>query len=317
MNKIARQSIFYLGVLFILSLGWFTFLKLVSKPPIDPTSVLIMIWLSILVIMITFFPQLLSKIKRIKIKDIEIDLNDTVDNASIDNLTSLSVIDEFIFTEKGSLNHLLEIIHNSIRYSNKPVLLVVNLNRNDHISIPMFFIYLFFLEMVSKSISVLFFSAKESPHSINEIKRDSIIGVISGKVVIKELYFNFPDLYRIFDCLSNYSISLKEILQSGHYEVVGNDNAFNKIYSTLHQYFNGKKEYLNCSMVNRIFAYDLNKQIIDLTIRTKSYEELKIALEQGDEYILFVENQELKSILPVSRISNEFLLKFVSVSEPS
>lgn len=73
-----KPSFRFVGVSTILAAGWYAFLSLVSQPPIDATPVLIMIWSSVLVLLFALFPKILDRVKRFKLKDFEIELQDTV-----------------------------------------------------------------------------------------------------------------------------------------------------------------------------------------------------------------------------------------------
>jgi hypothetical protein len=52
---------------------WYGFVKLIVRFSIGPTPALIMVWASAVVLFLAFFPHLLDKIKRVKIKDFELE----------------------------------------------------------------------------------------------------------------------------------------------------------------------------------------------------------------------------------------------------
>lgn len=132
----------FLGVSAILASGWYAFLSLVSQPPIDATPVLIMIWSSVIVLLFALFPRILDRVKKFKVKDFEIELQDTVARSTSEDYISFSDLDEYTFSQKGDFRNLEDILEQAIRQPSKPILLVANLRDGEYISIPMLFIYL-------------------------------------------------------------------------------------------------------------------------------------------------------------------------------
>jgi len=80
-------------------------------------------------------PNILDKVKKIKVNDFELELQETVTKATSRDFMSVPDFDEHIFSTKGNFRNLGIIMEQVARFPSKPVLLVVNLRDDHHISI--------------------------------------------------------------------------------------------------------------------------------------------------------------------------------------
>ena len=121
-------------LIFVLSVvvgGWYAFLYLVGAPPIDTTSALVMVWLSVVVVLLTAFPKILESIDKVKFKNFEIELQHALDRASTDSVISiLDFHEEFAFIRKGDWDNLIDVVEIAKRIPIKSSLLVANLRNN-------------------------------------------------------------------------------------------------------------------------------------------------------------------------------------------
>ncbi|WP_156815353.1 hypothetical protein [Pseudanabaena sp. PCC 6802] len=138
-----QSTLKFLLVAAIIAGAWYAFLKIVAPPPIATTPALIMVWASVVVLLFSLFPRILDRVKKIKLKDFELELQETVAKVISKDFITLSELDNHIFSTKGNFRNLGEILEQTVRFPEKTVLLVANLGNSNNISISMLFIYLF------------------------------------------------------------------------------------------------------------------------------------------------------------------------------
>ena len=84
-------------IIIIVASAWFGFIFLVGNPPIDTTPALIMVWLSVLIFFLAFFPKIFDRVKRLKLKDFEIELEESVKkSAAEEDFISMDEFDDLI-----------------------------------------------------------------------------------------------------------------------------------------------------------------------------------------------------------------------------
>jgi hypothetical protein len=298
----------------ILAAGWYAFLSLVSYPPIDATPVLIMVWSSIIVLFLALFPKIIDRIKRIKIKDIEIELQDTIAKSSPDEYISLSDLDEYSFSQKGDFRNLNEIIYQSFRQPLKPILLTANIKDGQYISIPMLFIYLFFLDLLGKTTTVLFISTNKRLSEISDIRRDSIVGVVSGKSVLQIFFRKFPYFLQIFDLSrgTDFLFNIEELLRHGYFREIPSEIVYQRMYDRLRELQREQGEFLNKQNVRNWFKDVLNNHIVDVALESKDYKTIRDALVKGDEFILTMKDKGIRSVISLCYFSKNLSKKLLA-----
>ncbi len=303
----------FIGVAAILASGWYAFLLLVSQPPIEPTPVLIMIWSSVLVLLFALFPRILDRVKRFKVKDFEIELQDTVARSTPEDYISFSDLDEYTFSQKGDFRNLEDILEQAIRQPSKPILLVANLRDGKYISIPMLFIYLFLLDMIGKSITVLFVSTRQSFKDIADITKDSIVGAVSGKTVLQTFYRRFPHFYRIFDIpkVSWFPI-FEEFFWRGRFRGEQGESIFREAYDTLREAHSDETEFLTERDMRNWFRGELNFRTVEVSLGSQDLKTIREALAQGDEFILSIKDKGLRSVISLCYFSKDIMKKVLA-----
>jgi len=303
----------WVGVSAILAGGWYAFLSLVSQPPIDATPVLIMIWSSVIVLIFTLFPRIFDRVKRFKVKDFEIELQDTVAKSTPEDYISLADLDEFTFSQKGDFRNLEDILEQAIRQPSKPILLVANLRDGEYISIPMLFVYLFFLDIVGRSVTVLFVSTKQGLRDIADITKDSIVGAVSGKTVIQTFYRRFPHLSRIFD-IRRFSDSQFQFEESFRFGFRGAPAqfVFRRAYDDLRESHSNQREYLTERDVRNWFRGELNNRTVEVTLGSQDLKTIREALAQGDEFILSIKDKGVRSVISLCYFSKNLSKKVLA-----
>jgi hypothetical protein len=298
-------------ILLILSGGWFAFLYVVPRVNYEAMPVLVMIWASIIVLLLAVFPQILDRIKRFKIKDFEIELQNTVEQSTLEDYISLSNLDEYTFSQKGGFRQLKDIFIQATQQPSKPILLVVNLRDNRYISIPMLYIYLFFLDMVGKSITVLLISTKQKLSEISDITKESIIGVISGKTVLQIFYRRFPHLLKIFDMhiFSEHPFDVDELFCQDFFQGKDAERFFRRAYENISHFHSNFNEYLTKEDVRSWFRNKLNCRTVEVDVGSEDLKTIKEALKQGDDFFLSIKNERLRSVISLCYFSKQVTKK--------
>jgi hypothetical protein len=306
-----------LGVSVILAAAWYGFLALVPRPPISTTPVLIMIWSSVVVLLLALFPRIFERVKRFKVKDFEIELQETIARSAPEDYISLADLDDYTFTQKGDFRNLDDILERVIREPSKPILLVANLKHGSYISIPMLFIYLFFLDMIGKSLTVLFISTREGVREIADIARDSIVGAVSGRTVLQTFYGRFPHLSRILEVGSAAQVRFGDLLAGGHVRGGPMESLFRRVYDDLREFHSNQREYLTERDVRNWFRGELSCRTVEVSVSSQDLRSIRQALIRGDEFILAIEDESLRSVMSLSCFSKNLARKVLAdIAEP-
>ena len=305
-----KRTIVFLFVAAIVAGAWYGFLSITKPPPIDTTSALVMVWVSVFVLLFSLFPSILDKVKKIKVRDFELELQETVVKATSKDFLSIPGLDNHIFSTKGDLRYLSAIIEQAARVPDKPVLLVVNLRNDHYISIPMLFVYLFFLDLVGASITVLFVSSRQHIRTLSDIRRDSILGAIVGKRVMRVFLERFPRLSRIFDFRGfNDNISFEDFFRSGRFRDERFEHFLRRILEMMHDLVENRSEYLSIRDVQNWFGSDLSRHIIEVSVSEIDIREIRQAISREDEFLLVLSDNKLNSVVSVCFLTRDMTRK--------
>jgi hypothetical protein len=311
-KPVIRRTITFLTVAAVLAAGWYGFLSMVKAPPIDATPALIMVWASVFVLLFVLFPNLLDKVKKIKVKDFELELQETVAKATSRDYLSIPDFDEHLFSTKGDFRNLGDIIEQALRFPNKPVLLVANLRDDHYISIPMLFIYLFFLDLVGASVTVLFVSSKQPIRTVSDIRRDHILGAVLGKKVMRVFLERFPRLIRIFDFRRfNDNIRFEDLFRSGRFHGEGFEHFFHHLSDVLHDLGVNRSEYLSERDVENWFTPDLSRHAVELSISETDIKEIQQAISREDEFVIVLRDNKLNSVASICFLTRDMSRKLL------
>lgn len=306
LKSIFKPLVRFLVISLVLAAGWLAFIVLV-RIPIDAIPVLIMVWLTIIILLFALFPRILDRVKRFKFKDFEIEFQDTVAKSAYDDYISLADLDEYNFSQKGDFHNLKNILRQVINQPSKPILLVVNLKDGSYVSIPMLFIYIFFIDIFSKDITILFISTEKRLKDIVDIAADSIIGAVSGKMVLQTFYRKLPYLFRIFEFSKSdddYSLFIfEELLMSNNIEYLKYKPNFKNIYNFIKEYHSDRSEFLSEQDVNNWFKGKLNCRKVDAILDSRNLKTVREALSQGEEYMLLIKDGGLEAVISLCKFS--------------
>jgi len=282
-------------IIIILFGAWYGFLLLLAHPAVSPNSALVMVWISVLMIILAIFPQILSMIKRFKWKDFEIELQDIIEKSTKHDFISIFQSNEFVTSNKGDFLNLRNLLLSVRRNPKKPVILVVNLKDGNYISIPMIFIYLFFLNLYSDDVIVLFIKNGDKNTTLNTIEFKHAIGAISGSKVLKTLQMKFSRLNRF---LSLDNLVLSEI---------PNEEYFREIYFSINE-----DEFLSESHVLQWFGTELNKSTFDIGSKASNSSSIYKALAKDEEFLLVTKGNKLHSIISTCYFATNLSIKVIT-----
>ena len=311
-NAIAKSYKYFfkfIFVLIILASAWHGFLYLVGKPPIDATPALIMVWLSVFSLIITLFPKLFDRIKRLKLKDFEIELHETVRKSTIEeDFISMDEADDYVFQRKGNFKNLIFIFKQSVINPEKPILLTANLKNGRYISIIMLFIYLFFLDLMGSTVHVLFLSSPRSIKYPTDILQNSLIGIISGKKVMGTFYDKFPHLFKIFELIRG-SIRGEHEFKRDFFRSILSEELLHIYYNDLRNNWFHEKELLTEDDIVSWFGRDLSKKFFNLDNIESYHQSIKAAIIDGDEFLIIIKDKAFRSIIAVCQVAKNLSLK--------
>lgn len=297
-------------IILIITSAWMGFLYLVGNPPIETTPALIMVWLSVLILFFSLYPKIFDRIKRLKLKDFEIELNESVKKSTVEeDYISMVEVDDYVFSQKGDFRNLTDIIKQARRNPDKPILLTVNLRDGDYISIPMLFIYLFFLDLFGNTINLLILSSRRSIHHFSDISKNSIVGVISGKKVLRIFYDRFPRLFRIYEFERFSNIKLENFFRRDFFREYPNESLFRHCYEFLRENRDNFREFLTEEDVLMWFGKDINRRIIDLDNIESNQNVIKSAMEKDDEFLIILKDNTFRSITALCKVTKNISLK--------
>jgi len=287
-------------------------LSVVKPPPIDTTPALIMVWASVFVLIISLFPNILNKIKKIKVKDFELELQETVEKATSKDFISVPDFDEHIFSTKGDFRNLARTLQQAARFPDKPVLLVANIREGEYISVPMLFVYLFFLDVLGSNVNVLFVSSRRKIQKITDIRQDCILGAVSGKKVIRIIQEKFPRFYRIYNFgRLNDNIRFEDFFLSGRYDEERFEHFFRHISDEIDALESNRNRYLTENDVKNWFMGVISSHAIELSISKSNSKEIRKALAKDDEFILILDNNRLNSVISICFMTRDITSKML------
>lgn len=313
-------------VVIVLASAWYGFIWLIGKPPIDTTAALIMTWASVIVLLFALFPKVLDRIKRLKVKDFEFELQETVSQAgSGEFITPSDLAGDWIAAEKGDFTNLQLIIERVNQQSNVPVLLIVNAQPGGDVSIPALFTYLFFLDLYSFSTIVVFIAQEGSIHHLSDIEKSLVLGAISGKKALRIFYKRFPTLMRIFGDGNNNNRQTRspevqfgtpslEFVKSLYISI---RNEFENSYPRdrnehSKEYTNYTHEYLTAYDIKDWFNGLLSTSYIDTPLSTEGTRVIRSALEANDDYVLVAKKENLESLIVLCQLASKITRKVLS-----
>lgn len=303
----------FLFILFVLAMAWYGFIFLVGHPPIDYTPALIMVWLSVFIIFLALFPKILDRIKRFKLKDFEIELQESVKKSTAEeDFISMDEFDDYVFSQKGDFRNLTQILKEAKRNPDKQILLTVNLRDGDYISIPMLFVYIFFMDLIGNPVNILFITSKKPIRHFSDITQKSILGIIPGKKAIKIFYDHFPWLMKIFEFGRFPDITLGKSFHRDYMKKFRKESFFRNCYQFLREDRFDESEFLTEEDVISWFGKDLDTRTVNLDDIELNNQKIKDAIEQGDDFLIIIKNSSFRSVVAVCKVTRNISSKILT-----
>jgi hypothetical protein len=284
----------FLFVAVLLSLGWYIFLTLVNKPPLETNSIMVMVWASLSLLILTAFPQVLDRIKKLKIGDFEVELQETLRKSTSSNPISPSDLDSPFFHKKGNLRKLKDLVVLAIREPTKTYFLIVNVFELN-ISTFALAAYLYFLGFVTKSVVVIFVSEPDQQYDHRSLRKSSVIGAVNGEAVLKEIFLRYSNIYRK---LVNYSAEFRDDKSDNENDLLN----FLRGIDLLWRNSNGgelEDIRLTSNQVIQWFSDSLSTKMISLEFAENDIQIMKICLMSEDDFILVFEGDMIVSVIPL------------------
>lgn len=296
-------------MLLILYITWSVYIYLVGSPPIYNTwSSLIMVWLTAIFLIFTIFPKSFDKIKRVKFKDLfEIEMKETIENSTQNNLISFSDFDNKIITgDKGDISNLKNIIRKAVIQPNRPLQLTVNLRNGHNITIPMLFTYLFVLKFITPSIIVLFVSSEELDDDLI-INKNNIIGLVQGNEVLDAFYKIFPNLLNIFSFFSKRT-QIDNSLNNNDFLNTNYNWLKNKVEKMIREIDSEQSMYLNEKNIKQWFG-EIDNRIINFPLQNEEYKEIYNGLLNDEKYLIIYNKKNINAVVSLKEISKNISIK--------
>jgi len=97
-------------VILLVVIAWLLFIWIITDHDVEETPALIMVWVSIGLILISMFPKIIGRIKRIKLGELELELTAEIESAVNNPPLNISEKDEPLFSTKGRIETLMKIL---------------------------------------------------------------------------------------------------------------------------------------------------------------------------------------------------------------
>lgn len=188
----------FAAILTILALTWGGFIWLTKAPPVDATPSLLMVWATAIVLLLAFFPSVLSNVGKLKVGDVELELRDSVKSANAQKFISVSDLSNaYQMTTQRDAGGLQTILARALESPGKPVLLVIDL-QEQKITRAFLFAFLMLMDLLSELVIVAFAAPRKTATEPGNLNIADIVGLVSGKKLLHAYHRRFPSLMNIF-----------------------------------------------------------------------------------------------------------------------
>lgn len=197
-KKFSQGVYRFIAILSILGLAWAGFVWLTQAPPVDALPALLMVWATAIVLLLAFFPSVLSRVGKLKVGDLELELQDTVKDAKAQNFVSgADLSSAYQMTSQRDAGGLQAILARALEAPGKPVLLVIDL-QEQKITRAFLFAFLMLMDLLSERVIVTFAAPRKSAKEPGDLNIADILGIVSGKKLLLAYFRRFPSLMNIF-----------------------------------------------------------------------------------------------------------------------
>jgi hypothetical protein len=322
-NKIFKNVFRVIAILVILGMAWVGFIWLTQAPPVDALPSLLMVWATAIVLLLAFFPSVLNRVGRLKVGEVELELQNSVQSANIQSfIPSLDLSAAYLLTLQGNAGGLQNILAKAIETAGKPILFVIDL-QEQKITRAFLFAFLMLIDLFSDRVIVAF----SAPHTRNpdahDINIEDLVGLVSGKRLLNAYHRRFPSLVNIFirDKEISTTLEMNGLVQIPSSELIMGlyDQCRAQIAHDL-QIEKGRytglehpemDEALSQSEIETWLAEILNRRIVEIPLQSRYVEIIYQTLNSKEDYLLVSSNGKFKSALLVDEFSRVIANKVI------
>jgi hypothetical protein len=304
-----------LTILFVLGLVWVGFLWLTQSPPVDAIPAVLMVWATAIILLFAFFPAAIKNIGKFKIGEVEFELRDTLKSANIREFLSISNLSRaYQMTSQGNTGGFQTILAQALETPDKPVLLVVDL-QEQKMTRAFLFAFLMIMDFLSERVLVVFAEPRKRIKEPENLNIGDIIGVISGKRLLRAFYRRFPSLMNIFV----REQAVHSVLESNGLVQIPSSELILALYEQCHSQIsndlkNKKDWYLDeeSSELDERFTHHeiegwlkktLSQYVVGDAFLPADIATIHQALEEKDDYVIVAKDQGFKSVLVLNEFS--------------
>jgi hypothetical protein len=170
------------------------------------------------------------------------------------------------------------------------------------------------MDYINRSVAVLFISARRSPTEINEISKDSIIGVMPGVIIIQILNKRFAFSNKIFRLMGEPEMNIENMICSGFHKRGPMRDIFAKAYGLLTDFHNRARdrESLKESDITNWFGAELASRVADIAIGPDNIQTIRQALAQGDKFLICTKEKQLYSVISICTFTKSISKRVLS-----
>jgi hypothetical protein len=305
----------FIAILIILGLAWVGFVWLTQAPPVDALPALLMVWATAIVILLAFFPSVLSRVGKLKVGELEFELRDSVKSANTQNFVSVSDLSSaYQMTSQRDAGGLQTILARTLEAPGKPVLLMIDLQEKK-ITRAFLFAFLMLMDLLSERVIVTFTAPRKTTKEPGDLNIADIVGMISGKKLLLAYYRRFPSLMNIFIREKGIGSVLESsgLVQTPSSELIL--ALYDQCRMQISQDIQNEKgryielehpdmdECLSRREVEKWLGDSLNRQVVDVSLQPADVATIHQALEEKNDYVIVAANGGFKSVLALDEFS--------------
>ncbi len=314
-NKKFERVYRFAAILMILGLAWAGFVWLTQAPPVDALPALLMVWATAIVLLLAFFPSVLSRVGKLKMGELEFELRDTVRDANAQNFVSVSDLSSaYQMTSQRDAGGLQAILARALEAPGKPVLLVIDLQERK-ITRAFLFAFLMLMDLLSERVIVTFAAPRKAAKEPGDLNIADMVGVILGKKLLLAYYRRFPSLMNIFirEKGINSVLESSGLIQTPSSELIL--ALYDQCRAQISQDIQNEKgrytelehpemdERLSRREVEKWLGEALNRRVVDSSLKAADMEIIHQALEEKKDYVIVAEHGGFKSVLALDEFS--------------
>lgn len=277
-----KRGLGWIYITISVAIFWAGFWIWTKQFSIGETTALILAAVAFLAIVIKANPGILDYIKRIKIGDFEVELNQRIEDVSSEYNLVLPEEGDIELRPKAGLEYLYEDIYKMKKSPRKKIILKADLKDGSYISIPMLYLYMWLYDYFGELVALVFLSTYKR-------RKPEIFGVISAERAFKILDRKYPRYRRVLSAIQEDFYTFhqkKDSITNLYWDLKGNERGI-----------------LNYKIFNDLFLDYLDKETIDYPISKENYNKLLNLIESNREYVILMEEGQLKSVISISLIT--------------